>query len=472
MLAFQLPVAILYDVPTVVLSLLTGIAASGVALFAVTRNTLTVSSAAAGSLVLGSALAAMHYLGMAAMRLPAVHHYDGRLVAASVALAVVISLIGLRLTFLFRDEVGLPSWRKPGTAVLLGLAVPVLHYTGMAAVTFTPAPAPADISRAVSVSGLGVAGIVSITMVVLAFAILTSIIDRRFSSQKLELVSSESRYRLLFERSLAGVYRSTIEGRILDVNDACFRIFGYASREEHLSHDAADAYHEPGSRDRFVAELMRVKSFANSECCYKRKDGSPVWVLESTTLLYDQPGVPVIEGTLIDITSRKLAEQELQRAKQAAESANQAKSEFLANMSHEIRTPMNGVLGMTQLLLLTDLNTEQREFANLVLRSADSLLVDHQRHSRLLESRIGDDAPRDDRLRAPHRDRGGRRSAGRERPVQGRGDGVSDSPRSAGSRARRSRTAAADPHEPARQFHQVHAGGRGRPAGAAGIRCG
>ena len=80
-LAFQLPVAILYDVPTVVLSLLTGIAASGVALFVVTRNTLTVSSAAAGSLVIGSAIAAMHYLGMAAMRLPAVHHYDGRLVA-------------------------------------------------------------------------------------------------------------------------------------------------------------------------------------------------------------------------------------------------------------------------------------------------------------------------------------------------------------------------------------------------------
>ena len=141
------------------------------------------------------------------------------------------------------------SWRKVGSAVLMGVAVPVMHYTGMAAASFTSAPLMADTSRAVSISTVGVVGITSVTLMVLAFVILTSIIDRRFSSQTLELESSEHRYRMLFERSLAGVYRSTIDGRILDVNEACFRIFGYASREEHLAHNASEMWFDPADRE-------------------------------------------------------------------------------------------------------------------------------------------------------------------------------------------------------------------------------
>ena len=90
------------------------------------------------------------------------------------------------------------------------------------------------------------AGVAGVTLVVLAFAIVTALVDRRFSSQTRELETSESRYRKLFERSLAGVYRSTIDGRILDVNDACFRIFGYASREAQLAHNASRALERSG----------------------------------------------------------------------------------------------------------------------------------------------------------------------------------------------------------------------------------
>jgi two-component system sensor histidine kinase/response regulator len=375
MLAFRLPVPVLYDVPTVIVSLLAAIVASSVALFVVSRNKLTVLSVVAGSIVMGNGIAAMHYTGMAAMRLPAMHHYDSRLVALSVVLAIVISLVALILTFRFRDEVKVASWRKVGSAVLMGVAVPVMHYTGMAAASFTSGPLMEDTSRAVSISAVGAAGISSVVFVVLAFAILTSIIDRRFSVQTLELESSEYRYRVLFERSLAGVYRSTIDGHFLDVNDACFRIFGYASREDHLAHNASEVWFDPANRDEFVTRLIQLKSLANSERCYRRKDGAPVWVLENVTLHESRAGVPaVIEGTLIDITTRKQTEQELRRVKEAAENANRAKSDFLANMSHEIRTPMNGIIGMTDLVLDSELTVDQRDSLATVRTSAETLL--------------------------------------------------------------------------------------------------
>ena len=142
MLAYSLPVPVFYHWPTVLLSLLAAMLASAVALFVVSRNEMGPLRIGIGGLLMGTGIAAMHYVGMEAMRLPAMCHYSRGLVALSVVLAIVISLVALWLTFHLRAETKSMSWRKLASAMLMGAAIPVMHYTGMAAASFRPWPSP------------------------------------------------------------------------------------------------------------------------------------------------------------------------------------------------------------------------------------------------------------------------------------------------------------------------------------------
>jgi len=121
---------------------------------------------------------------------------------------------------------------------------------------------------------------------------------------------SELRYRNLFERNLAGVYRTTLHGVFLDCNDSFARIFGYDSREEVLHQTVWDFYRSHEDRTASLDRLMERQTLTNYEECLRRKDGTFVWVLENETLI-DSPEGPIIEGTLIDITERKRAEEQV-----------------------------------------------------------------------------------------------------------------------------------------------------------------
>ncbi len=140
MLAFSLPIAIGYDFVLVFLSLLVAILGSGQALFIISRPTMNTSTLLAGSSCMGIAIAAMHYIGMAAMQLSANIHYKPELFALSVAIAILVSLIAIKTSFEFREKTGIVgNVGKIIGAVVMGTAVLSMHYTGMASAVFQPA---------------------------------------------------------------------------------------------------------------------------------------------------------------------------------------------------------------------------------------------------------------------------------------------------------------------------------------------
>jgi two-component system, sensor histidine kinase and response regulator len=196
--AFRLPVPVEYDWPTVLLSMVAAVSASGVALFVVSRQKMALGTAALASLPMGGGIAAMHYIGMEAMRLPAMCRYSTGIVILSVALAVVISFVALWLTFSLRGMTTTWSWQKAGSAILMGLAIPVMHYVGMAAVNFVPMPLdPADLKHAVNISQVGIAGIALVAFIVLGVVFLAAMLDRQFALRARELELSEERFHMM-----------------------------------------------------------------------------------------------------------------------------------------------------------------------------------------------------------------------------------------------------------------------------------
>ncbi len=202
--ALHLPVAVAYHWPTVVLSMVAAVAASAVALFVVSRATMGWMAVGCGAVLMGMGIAAMHYVGMEAMRLPAMCSYSYGTVGLSVALAVGISAVALWISFTLRGDSKGFSWRKSGAAVVMGLAIPVMHYVGMAAVKFYPAPlTDADLVHTISMTDLSLAGIVVTAISLLGIVFVTSILDRHFSLQMVQFELREQKIQMMEQVSEA-----------------------------------------------------------------------------------------------------------------------------------------------------------------------------------------------------------------------------------------------------------------------------
>jgi PAS domain S-box-containing protein len=359
MLAFILPIPVSYHWPTVLLSLLAAILASVVALGVVSRQKMGAFRAFAGSVLMGAGISSMHYIGMAAMRLPAVCQFNSFFVVLSVVFAVLISLAALWITFHFRDEKTGIGWEKLAGAVVMGAAIPVMHYTGMAAASFTPSGMPKDLSNAVSISTLGTAGIAAATFIVLGLALLTSWMDRRFAAQTLQLQEeklqrSEAYLAEAQRLTHTGSWAWRVAGReALHLSEEWYRIYGFDPEEGMPAWEDRLRRVHPEDRAKWQAAIdraIREKSDYEAEFRILLPGGTVKYIHTVGHPVLNASGDLVqFVGSAMDITERKRAEEERERLRQAqADLAHVSRvttiGELTASLAHEVNQPIGAAV--------------------------------------------------------------------------------------------------------------------------------
>ena len=323
-------------------------ATSAVALYVASHQKMGAVEALAGSVTMGAGIAGMHYIGMAAMRLPAMTLYSPLLVTCSILLAILFSLIALLMAFGLREEARWTVPRRVGSAIVMGTAVSAMHYTGLAAASFMPASPPV-LSHAVNISPLGNNGIAIVTLIVIVAAVTTSSVDRRTRTEaqrlnqelerrvaertlQLEAVNQELRKEIAErERAEEGVRRSedrlrlvidTIPHQIwsgppdgsLDFCNAQWLSYAGLTQEEAQGEGWQRMLHPDDWERVLVAwgESVAKGTPYEQEERHRRADGQYRWFLSRGVPLRDSEGRIVRwYGTNTDIEDRKEAEDRL-----------------------------------------------------------------------------------------------------------------------------------------------------------------
>jgi PAS domain S-box-containing protein len=416
MVAFHIGLAIQFDVATTLVSLGCSVAGAAVALRTVSAATLTWGRWAGGTLLMGSTLGAMHYLGMSAMRMQAVVTYDPFWFAASGLIAVGASGLALWLAFEARSE-SLATWsgRKVGSAAVLGTAIAGMHYAGMAAAKFLPTVCAPPTLPTLDISHLGIAAIACATLFVMMASLLSAYKANLQAKQadldaitvlNAELKASEERYRQLADAMPQIVWTATADGRIEYVNRGWSDYTG-----QPIDADLREAWLAAVHPDEVDATMEQwfaaVRGGTIFETAYRLRrgsDGSYRWHLGRAIPARDAAGqVERWYGTYTDIheqrelaeelrrhrqrvelevalRTRELAEREeaLQTANHELRQADRHKDEFLSVISHELRTPLNFITGFASVLadgLAGPVTQLQADHLGKILNGADRMLL-------------------------------------------------------------------------------------------------
>jgi len=227
-------------------------------------------------------------------------------------------------------------------------------------------------------AGIGSLVLISTVVVITRLRRTSLELQQRVRERTAALEQEHSLLHALLQNLPHSIYFKDSDSRFLSVSRALTSKFGVADASQVIGKTDFDFFSDEHARQAFVdeQELLGGRKVVEKEEVETWPDGSRTWVATTKMPLLDKNGRAIgTFGISRDITSQKRAEEALHVAKQAAEDANRAKGDFLANMSHEIRTPMNAIIGMTELVLETDISNVQRDYLTMVQQSGEALLA-------------------------------------------------------------------------------------------------
>ncbi|MEL7021903.1 MAG: PAS domain S-box protein, partial [Bacteroidota bacterium] len=195
-------------------------------------------------------------------------------------------------------------------------------------------------------------------------------IERSNVLQSLE--ESRERYQSIFNQSRDAIYITDLTGKLIDFNPATAKLFGYTKEELHAIADINQQYQDVDSRNNYLRRLENEGTVTEFPLMAIRKMGERRHCLVSATRIENDEGA-AYNCIARDITEQKLTE-EMRKARDVARQSAQMKEQFIASISHEMRTPMNAILGMSNLMIQTDLNKEQHEYVSSIKQSSEILL--------------------------------------------------------------------------------------------------
>ncbi|MER2268795.1 MHYT domain-containing protein [Methylobacterium oxalidis] len=344
MLAFEMGLPAAYDLALTVLSLLIAMAATGAAFALVGRPGAGAGTILASGTLMGLGVAAMHYTGMAAMRIHGNLAYSPPIVAVSVGIAVTAATAALWLTFRRRTV-----WQTLAAACVMGAAVAGMHYTGMAAATITAAEAGAQAAHTAALGAhqqnlaLGVAGA---TFLILFLAMIASSIDQQ--RVQAELRMSEERFRAAVQAVRGVLWTNDAQGRMVGEQPGWAAITGQ-TRAEYEGYGWARAVHPEDAQPSIEAWNATVAARRTFEFEHRLR------VKEGGWRHFAIRGVPVLDrngtirewvGVHTDITEQREAEAGLRES-------NEEIQRYAYIVSHDLRAPLVNVMGFTSELVAT-----------------------------------------------------------------------------------------------------------------------